>query len=50
MIIKKYQLLCNGNGSHGTSIRVGNETYKKGYGYFEDRRPDSYWTLMLPHH
>ena len=30
-----------GIGSRGTSIRVGNETNKKGYGYFEDRRPAS---------
>ena len=28
-------------GGRGSSIRIGNETMKNGYGYFEDRRPAS---------
>lgn len=28
-----------GVGDRGASVRVGNETAEKGYGYFEDRRP-----------
>lgn len=40
-----------GVSSRGDSIRVGLETFKKGYGYFEDRRPasncDPYLVCML---
>ena len=30
-----------GYGSRGTSIRIGNDVVKNGYGYYEDRRPSS---------
>lgn len=30
-----------GIGSRGTSVRIGNDTAKNGFGYFEDRRPAS---------
>lgn len=28
-----------GVGTRNTSVRIGNDTYDRGYGYFEDRRP-----------
>jgi glutamine synthetase len=40
-----------GVGTRNTSVRVGNETYKNGCGYFEDRRPaaniDPYVTTAM---
>merc|ERR1712153_155020 len=32
---------CWGVANRGASIRVGNDTFKDGFGYFEDRRPAS---------
>jgi glutamine synthetase len=36
-----YYKFSYGYGSRGTSIRIGNDIVKKGYGYYEDRRPSS---------
>ena len=34
-----YDAFSYGIGTRNTSIRIGNDTYKEGKGYFEDRRP-----------
>lgn len=34
-----YDTFSYGIGTRNTSIRIGNQTYKEGKGYFEDRRP-----------
>jgi len=34
-----YDTFSYGIGTRNTSIRIGNDTYKEGKGYFEDRRP-----------
>jgi glutamine synthetase len=36
-----YNKFSYGVGTRNTSIRIGNETYNNGMGYFEDRRPAS---------
>jgi len=36
-----YDTFTYGRANRGASVRIGNETVKNGYGYFEDRRPAS---------
>lgn len=36
-----YAMFTTGVGDRGASVRIGNETYKDGKGYYEDRRPAS---------
>lgn len=36
-----YDIFTYGVADRGSSIRIGNETFKKGCGYYEDRRPSS---------
>ena len=36
-----YNVFTHGIANRGASIRIGNENYKNGKGYFEDRRPSS---------
>ena len=36
-----YHLFTYGIGTRNTSIRIGNDTYNAGCGYFEDRRPSA---------
>ena len=36
-----YDTFSHGIANRGASIRIGNENYKNGKGYFEDRRPSS---------
>lgn len=36
-----YQTFNYGIGDRGASIRIGTDTHRNGYGYFEDRRPGS---------
>lgn len=37
----KYDEFSWGIGNRGASVRIGNDTYRNGRGYFEDRRPAS---------
>jgi glutamine synthetase len=34
-----YKTFSSGIGDRGVSVRINNNTYDAGYGYFEDRRP-----------
>ena len=34
-----YDKFSSGIGDRGASVRINNNTYEVGYGYFEDRRP-----------
>ena len=36
-----YNVFTHGIANRGASIRIGNENYRNGKGYFEDRRPSS---------
>uniref|UniRef100_A0A6C0J5D3 glutamine synthetase n=1 Tax=viral metagenome TaxID=1070528 RepID=A0A6C0J5D3_9ZZZZ len=36
-----YNIFTSGIGDRGASVRIGNDTYINGKGYFEDRRPSS---------
>lgn len=48
-----YEKFTWGIGTRNTSVRIGNNTYKEGCGYFEDRRPsancDPYTVTSLIH-
>ena len=36
-----YNVFTHGKANRGASVRIGNDVYKNGKGYFEDRRPSS---------
>ena len=37
----RFDVFSSGKANRGASVRIGNDVYKNGKGYFEDRRPSS---------